>query len=608
MSATGCQLPHRVVVLTGPLSGGKTTVRDKLVSLLERLGHQTQTIHHLHDLYAPLAAQRGTPISSAMPRDQITSIISNIYAEHGRDVGTSLLFDFLRKRSADPIYIVDSKRNPDGLRALRSGLAHVAIIGVYAPVSLRLSRVATRQKEMDLGSTSTYGTAEEQLRRDAVLFDTDAALAEADAIVENDCTLPFRLEMLLLQALQQTSLIAPLGTPYTPVQPLRKALSPKDIPSLTRASYRQALDDFAALTNEHNVVVIQGGNRFAAHYLKSHHGLDAAEMKLSSLSKQHPSILLSTMLTPFERTKTIDRASGASLCDLLRSLPAPSLPFTTRTNNDLRVKRNFRELHARFDSEQPLDSIELRASNELQSTALYRHLARDDRPIAFLDDMLYRGRTLHAVWYTLRLLKLLDRPWRFFAVCSDRASQGLRSRFVHVLRPGFGYPFENCARSAQGYYDLTLDRFEYRDLSQLRPVLGSLWPSVVARNPLDTEWRNLLCYTASSIGGRGFEVIASALATIAVHYRTFGPDALLSPSALADQRAAGLGWCPAFLALWDAFISQEWPVRQRERFKKRVRRICLEAQNAMEGNAFQDLADLYREIYPRIWYHSDCLV
>src|SRR5262249_31253442 len=142
----------------------------------------------------------------------------------------------------------------------------------------------------------------------------------------------------------------------------------------------------------HNIIVVQGGNRFAAHYLRSYHGLNALEMKLSSLSKQHPSVLLSTMLTPFERTRTIDRASGANLCDLLRALPLPSLPFTTRTNNDFRVRRNFTALQALLNSEEPLDSIELHASDELQSTTLFQHLAKDGRPIAFLDDMLYRGR------------------------------------------------------------------------------------------------------------------------------------------------------------------------------------------------------------------------
>jgi dephospho-CoA kinase len=598
-------LQHRVVALTGPLAGGKTTIRDILLDLLTRLGHPTQMIHNVFDLYAPVAAHMGLPLSRDMPRDDITAVITHIFAKRGRGVGAWLLLDFLNNRSTEPIYIIDSKRSPESIRLLKRGVSRSLIIGVTAPLAVRRARMLGRQKPMDIAEDGTVDSS--ALERETANFDIDGALALADVIIENDCALPFRTEMLLLEALVQAQLIPRFSSPYKPVPPLRKAESPKGIPSLTRRDYRRALDDFAALTEDYNVVVVQGGNRFAVHYLRTQHGRGVAEIKFSSLSKQHPSLLLETMLTPHERVREF---RGLSASDVMRALPHPYIPFTRRTNNDRRVQRNFAELQALIAAPQPLVPAEERAREVLRDTAIFQHLATEDRPVAFLDDMLYRGRTLHVAWYMLRLFGLLDKQWRFFAVCLDRASQDLRSPYVHILRPGFGYPFENCARSAQGYYDLTAGRFEYRDLSQIRSVLAALWSDVEQRrNPLDVEWQRLLSRTAMILRpGRRMEKIARNIAEIAVHCQTFGGDSVLSPNALADQRAIGLGWCPAFLSFWDNFISQEWPVGQRERFKNRIRTMVLRAQDSVDKNVFQDLLDVYADIYPRVWYSNDCLV
>src|SRR3954451_8263583 len=103
-------LPHPVVILTGPLAAGKTTVREHLTGLLTALNHPWVVLDHITDLYGPFAATQGITLSRELPRSEITQIVTQLLAEHGKDLGASLLLDHLTKRRPGPVIVIDSKR------------------------------------------------------------------------------------------------------------------------------------------------------------------------------------------------------------------------------------------------------------------------------------------------------------------------------------------------------------------------------------------------------------------------------------------------------------------------------------------------------------------
>lgn len=609
ISSRSPSLPHSIVALVGPIASGKSTISDILLSLLARLGHQAKLIHNLRDLYLPAAQRVGVPLSAAMPRHQITEAVLEMQARFGSDMGTHLLYEHLRNRPNDTIYVLDGKRDINGLLRLRSYFPNLLIIGLYASPETRAARIVSRQKAID-GRASGEISAQ-HVQQDDFTFNIIPNLSKVDVLIDTDSSLPFRLEMKLLEILQNAQLIDAIWAEFTPVQPLRKAASPPGIPSLTRAGYRKALDAFATNNADKQVIVVQGGNRFAAHYLRTVHNIDTIDMKLSGLMKQHPSVLLATMLTPYERIKSVEGTSHTTTAELLQLLPQTPIPFTQRTSTDRLVESDFASLQQLLLKTEPLTGVELAVSRALRDTAIGRQLSEGAESIAFLDDILYRGRTLHSAWYVLRMFDLVARPWRLNVFCADRASRRLYSPLVEVLCPGQSYPFENCARSAQGYYDLIGPHFEYRDLSGLRQALSKLCPDVLSRDPRDAEWRSLLAHASCLVlprrFSRSFAPIAEAIAEIAVHQRVLGTHGATSARGLADQRAIGIGYCPAFLSLWNSFISQEQPVRRRERFKRVVMHISSAVTIRMESPIFEDLCDLYREIYARIWYNNTLL-
>src|SRR3989339_440316 len=150
-SPTSCtKLNHRILVFTGGIASGKTTIKQAFIDVLHQAGVETCEISGIRDLYLPFAQQRGLiPVQDAYTRQEATMLMEKLYARYGKRLGSHLLKDFLAKKSLTPVYIVDSKRNPEGIKEVHAIARRAIVIGVHASQKDRLNRVKTRKRAFD---------------------------------------------------------------------------------------------------------------------------------------------------------------------------------------------------------------------------------------------------------------------------------------------------------------------------------------------------------------------------------------------------------------------------------------------------------------------------
>ena len=582
-------LEHRVIACAGSCLEATATVRRVLVGLLRHLGLNAEEIPARTESSPQLEEWRTLTQSSSVEAVEFE-------LNHELAIELSHLLLSIRAHSPVPLLIAHVSLHAGMIDALRRSMVRLSVLGIVRP-------------GLQIGPLEGIGPSERRsVDRDHVAAGRPRDhLAATDFIIEDDSNVPFRLEMMLLGHLSSTGLIPDYRRLFVPSIPRPKAPPPLGLPPLEGQEYLVALDDFAERATGHNVVVVQGGNRFASHYLRSVHHLDVVDVKLSALNKQRAGILFNSMLTPSERMLRIGDESYR-VSDRVNVLESPPWPFSGVGDDD-NVGGDFWSLHRVMARPSDLSPLEQEVGALLHESYVRRHLAKNGRPIAFLDEALYRGRILYTTWYLLRLLRLLDRPWRHYVVCADRASQHLRSPFVEVLRPGYGYAFENCSSSEQGYYELVGDRFEHRDLSQLRNAVNALWPDVGMLKHIDREWDSTLGRATDLIVAKSsiYRGIATEMVAIYAHREVFNCHEPGTLTALSDQRAVELGWCPPYLSFCEAFISQERPVRERVHFKEVVQSVWERILRADHSPAFAELIALYREYYPRIWLGNSIL-
>jgi len=186
---------------------------------------------------------------------------------------------------------------------------------------IRRQRFGSRGRQID--DQESLATIDE---RQESIFQSHRYLALADHVVENDLSLPHRMEMVTLNFLRESGVVQ--------VEPRRPQLTTKEPTAegtpLSTAEYFESLDHFVAKFRPQKVVVVQGGNQVAIQYLTDVHGLDVRPLKLSSIDKQPVGALLTTAMTPRERSILSEQSSGLASLSLLRA----ETPFTHGSSDD----------------------------------------------------------------------------------------------------------------------------------------------------------------------------------------------------------------------------------------------------------------------------------
>jgi hypothetical protein len=575
---------HNVVALTGAIAAGKSTLSAELVDAAMRRGLVAEIVRpaRLYERY--LDSRAANPPS----RGDMSDAVKRARHELGSAAGTTLLRRYLSRRPTDGrMYIVDGKRTLAGLTELREAFPGALCIGVWAPTSDRRKRFETRQAEKD--QWLDFDRAD---LMEAEQFDVDECLALSDEIYENDLEeLPLRRRLFADSIVGK--MLGNLPEPTSPLQPTAKALpvAGDSVRPLSRKELRRGLADLAAECRADGAlcVVIQGGNEYISASLRQA-GVDVVDVKLSSLMKQSLGVLLATSLTASERIAPFQgRSFGEALQDV-RHLPDGVFESGSAVGEWARLEAHIRSApHPRSD----LDSeTEVR----LAQSSIARRL-RGARRIVFVDDILFRGRTLHAAHALLSCFGASAKPWSFIAMCPDRSdpppiTAASRARTLFDER---AYSFENCAIASDGYWDFVGSRFEYRALADLRDssmlLEGDSWASQAA----SSEFLRLSKLQAQSLqAGADLGEIAVAAVRLVAHQRSvlgnWEPDVV----GLADQRAVNMGWAPFYIKFWQAFIPQVRPLRQRELFKQGVVNLVRTVSDSTDV-LMSDLIDLADE-------------
>ena len=144
-------LSNRVIIFCGGIGSGKSICANILSDLLKKSGQKVICINSYKDLYLPFAKKHKYDLPPGNMRKDMTLLIQRLYRRHGKNLGSKLLLDIIQKKN-DAIYILDSKRNPEGISYIKQILGErCLIIGVISDTSTRGKRIIKRAREIDSG-------------------------------------------------------------------------------------------------------------------------------------------------------------------------------------------------------------------------------------------------------------------------------------------------------------------------------------------------------------------------------------------------------------------------------------------------------------------------
>ncbi len=146
-------ISSRVIIFCGGIGSGKSTCANILGNLLKNNEQPVVYINPYKDLYLPFAKKYKYDLPSENMRKDMTLLIQRLYRRYGKNLGSKLLLDIVSKNK-DLIYIIDGKRNPEGIAYIKKKLGEKClIIGVVSNINTRKKRVIKRMKEIDFGNS-----------------------------------------------------------------------------------------------------------------------------------------------------------------------------------------------------------------------------------------------------------------------------------------------------------------------------------------------------------------------------------------------------------------------------------------------------------------------
>lgn len=642
------KLEHKIIVLTGEIASGKTFVRQILTSILDKIGLNYLLISGLHDLYLPFAKQHGMiREASSISREETTLLMRQIYQIYGQELGTQLLYDFLLKNGKDNLYILDSKRNPQGIKELKDIIADPLVIGVKTRFAKRIERFQARNRDFDHTSSGEQRDPHEVFRNEEDVFKVSQAIAISDVLIENSLPFPYHVHVKLIHSLLDYALKTKLPAintdralprPKHPEQDQSGLLQTLDIPPL--------LDRFYDQNRDKNIFVIQGGNKYITTYLESIAGRPFFELKLTSVNKVRYSVSMQTALNPQERASHIDpslfaeiKAEYANLptiakeeihkritvlgfkdlediliygtreeildCLLYMEMKSPFSPIS----DDAKVVSEFSEIDSYLERNLSDFSAAKLIQKIFLGTQFYNAVHDPNKKVVFLDDVLYRGRTFYTLCLILSLLGVDRDKWKFFCLCQYEVSNQINDPNIEVLNKEKRYQFENSLKTERGYWEENDQYFSYRDLDDYFHYLCILHKDQnTAANLTSARWELKLQNLSQKIIREmqlplGSDVIKDSLGYF-IFCTHFGIP--IDFAAISDQRAKNIGYSVPFIRMVDSFIGQEVSDQERALFKQSIKQLFTQLVEKARQNwdpDFQEIFDFYAKNATLIDYH-----
>jgi hypothetical protein len=358
------------------------------------------------------------------------------------------------------------------------------------------------------------------------------------------------------------------------------------------------------------VAVVQSGNRYLYEYLKRSSTLPVCNIKTTSLAKCPPCKTLNTLLTTRERQallpkKCIDELHAASdelseadryrinagcrssFGDIGKLFRYGTTGDVIQALSNVQLQLPFREPtrgHTRFH-EMTMTLEQIRAgrsvlcTDRLLSVILARcsvaRMLASSSSVAIVDHVIYRGRTLYAIAWIMRLFNIED--WSFYALCSDSLAASVQWHRTAILAPGRLYPYENSIATECGYWDETESHFVFRELRHYYCILhNSIGAVAVAQEFADVIscWQRTLTDIDASLP-LPLEDKEFRLALIATLIHAKARGRCIPVAALQNQRARNIGYCAHWASYCEKYICQTNDVSVRDVFNHNVAKSAI---------------------------------
>lgn len=593
---------HALIVFTGCIGSGKSTIKKKLCQILETKQIIFHVISGKNDLYIPFAKSKGLISGVSHNREKMHLIMQVLYKNYGKDLGTKLLIKYLKKNSYEPVYILDSKRNPEGIRALKKIKdINVIIVGVAASTDILVKRIKDRKRKSDQIKGKNPSRI---LIKEENIFSLSESLKETTFFIDNTHLSKREIGIIcwkIVRTLNSKDNILyknPIPPRAVNILKSKKILSLKNIKDLSR--------EIKSLFPKQQYVVIQGGNKYLA-FLLGQDGNQVINLKITALTKSPFYVLLNSILLERERMATLSenevtillkniqaqypplekrlishlRKSGFSLENALRygnrswlievicqffKIP---IPFNTNSSDDNRqddfelikncVVRDFAEL--KF--------LRLLLEPIFCGTDIYSKLLKSK--IVCIDDILYRGRTL---WTTVIIFDLFGIPrnkWKFVTLCSYPDSSKIDLPQTIILKPNQYYPFENSPLTERGYWYTNLHYFSWCSLDEYYAFLLDATDHLDKKfiQEMHSCWLGIMKQFVKNMPQQNLSdlVIQSLIELFCYSHME---KCKLNIAAILDQRAENLSYCIPFVKYLQQSINQIFSSEERKNYNKLV--------------------------------------
>lgn len=188
-------LTSRVIVFCGGVGTGKTTCVNILNEFLKKNKQPVFIVNPFKDLYLPFAKKQGYRLPAKNTRKDMTLLIKNLYRQYGQSLGSKLLIEFIKKNS-NSVYILDGKRNPEGISYIKQTLRdRCLVIGVISDIKTRSKRINTRARDIDFNNLikNTFSL----IKNDENVYNISKSVCLSDFVICNSGVSTMKLRQIL---------------------------------------------------------------------------------------------------------------------------------------------------------------------------------------------------------------------------------------------------------------------------------------------------------------------------------------------------------------------------------------------------------------------------
>lgn len=152
-------------------------------------------INSLEDLYFPFAKKQGYRLPIKNTREETMLFIKKLYRRYGQNLGSKLLIELIKKKN-NAIYILDGKRNPEGIAYLKQELGEQCfIIGVVADLKTRKERINKRARDIDFNSLEQK--AFNLIQNEELTYSISKSMPLSDFVICNSGVSVMKLKQIL---------------------------------------------------------------------------------------------------------------------------------------------------------------------------------------------------------------------------------------------------------------------------------------------------------------------------------------------------------------------------------------------------------------------------